>query len=254
MALASEGVKEMTFTMKKILATTGSLLLLVLAACSGGTSDGSQQAALANGTNQVQAHGHDPARFLQHFDKNGDGKVEVAELPERMQDRLGKADANKDGVISADELSAHFAAMKAQMFKDADKNSDGSLDATEVGADRWAHISPADADKDGKVTQSELDAARASGAIKGFHGDHGGPGRGGPGGEGGRGFHHGPPPSVDEMIAKLDANKDGILQTSEIPERMRPWISKADTNNDGQLTKTELEAARAAREAQKPAQ
>lgn len=219
--------------MKKTLTLTGSLLALVLAAC-GGTSESSQSAALATGTSQVQGHGHDPAHFIQHFDKNGDGKLQVAELPQKMQDHLGKADTNGDGVLGADEIQKAFDERKQRMFAEADKNSDGSLDATEVGADRWAHIAPADANADGKITQAELDAARASGAIKGFRG--------------------GPPPSVDEVIAKFDTNKDGVLQTSEVPEHMKQWIGKVDTNGDGNITKAELEAAKAAREARRAQQ
>ena len=235
--------------MKKTLTLTGSLLALVLAAC-GGTSESSQSAALATGTSQVQGHGHDPAHFIQHFDKNGDGKLQVAELPQKMQDHLGKADTNGDGVLGADEIQKAFDERKQRMFAEADKNSDGSLDATEVGADRWAHIAPADANADGKITQAELDAARASGAIKGFHGGRGDHGPG----DGHGGFRGGPPPSVDEVIAKFDTNKDGVLQTSEVPEHMKQWIGKVDTNGDGNITMAELEAARAAREARRAQQ
>lgn len=231
----------MMFTMRTFLALTGSALVaVVLAACSGNTADGSSQAALAQGTNQVSGH-HDPARFLQHFDKNGDGKVQVSELPDRMQDRLGKADTNGDGVISADELTAHFDAMKKEMFAKADKNADGSIEESEVPAERWQHMLPADANKDGKITAAELDAAHASGAIKGFHdGPHGG-----------GGFRHGPPPSTDEILAKFDANKDGVLDSTEIPEPMRRFIDKVDADKDGKITKSELDAARAAMEARR---
>lgn len=235
--------------MRKTLGMAGSLLVLVLAACSGNTSEGSQQASLAQGTQQVQGD-HGPGRFLQHFDKNKDGKVQVSELPQKMQDRLAKADANGDGVLSEDEMKAHFDEMKKQMFADADKNKDGALDATEVGADRFTHIAPADTNKDGKVTQAELDAARAAGTIHGFggHGSHGGPG-----GHEGRDFR-GPRPSTDEVIAKFDTNKDGVLQASEIPEQMKHWISKVDTNADGNVTKAELDAAKAAHDAQRTQQ
>ena len=49
----------------------------------------------------------DPARFVSRFDQNGNGQLEVSELPAPMQARLGAtADANHDGVISTDELTA----------------------------------------------------------------------------------------------------------------------------------------------------
>jgi Ca2+-binding EF-hand superfamily protein len=41
---------------------------------------------------------------LLEFDKNGDGQLSKAELPERMQGLFARGDANKDGVLSKDEL------------------------------------------------------------------------------------------------------------------------------------------------------
>jgi hypothetical protein len=38
------------------------------------------------------------------FDKNKDGKVTKDELPERMQDLIGRGDTNKDGALDADEI------------------------------------------------------------------------------------------------------------------------------------------------------
>ncbi len=300
----------------------GGLFALLLAACSGADAGQSQQASLGTASNQVQesAH-HDPARFLQHFDKNGDGKVQVSELPAKMQERLGKADTNGDGVISPEEMQARFAEMKkerfakadkngdgaldatevgarrwtfmqaadankdgkvtpaemdqarasgvlkqqakarfAQMKKErfakADKNGDGALDATEVGARRWARIQVADADKDGKVTSAELDQARTSGLIKHehrarWHGAEGAKGgekgprarwHGGDGEHAGKGEHARHARSPEQIIARFDANKDGILQTSEMPDRMRTRLERADTNKDGAVTKEELTA------------
>jgi len=213
--------------MKKTLTLTGSLLALVLAAC-GGTSESSQAAALATGTNQVQGHGHDPAQFIQHFDKNGDGKLQVAELPQKMQDHLGKADANGDGVLGADELQKAFDERKQQMFAHSDKNSDGSLDATEVGADRWAHIAPADANKDGKITQAELDQAAASGTLPARTARH---------------HHHGKKDhSPEAMIKRMDTNNDGKIEKSEVPANKVSWFDRVDANKDGVVTKDELVA------------
>jgi Ca2+-binding EF-hand superfamily protein len=39
------------------------------------------------------------------FDKNGDGKLSKDEFPERMQNLLDRADANKDGFVDRDELA-----------------------------------------------------------------------------------------------------------------------------------------------------
>lgn len=42
------------------------------------------------------------------------------------------------------------------------------------------------------------------------------------------------------LIQRFDANKDGKLQVSELPERLRARLGKADTNGDGVLTPVEL--------------
>lgn len=51
-------------------------------------------------------HAPDPSRFISRFDANGDGALQVAELPARMQTHMADADANHDGALSADELTA----------------------------------------------------------------------------------------------------------------------------------------------------
>lgn len=51
------------------------------------------------------------------------------------------------------------------------------------------------------------------------------------------------PPSVDEIIAQMDANKDGKLAKSEVKGRLLEDFAKIDTNEDGFLSKAELEKA-----------
>ncbi len=46
-----------------------------------------------------------------------------------------------------------------EMFKRADKNSDGKLTKDEVPERIWEHMSKADADKDGALTPEELKKA-----------------------------------------------------------------------------------------------
>jgi len=153
----------------------------------------------------------DPAELVKRFDKNADGKLQVSELPERMQEFIGKADTNADGVITVEELKAGEEKMRAEhlakvdtdhdgkvspeerkaafekfaqeRFAKMDKNNDGALSKDEVGDKRWEHLSVADADKNGSVTRDEIKTAVAAGTLK-F--PHHGKGRGhGPRGEGG---------------------------------------------------------------------
>ncbi|MEO8902578.1 MAG: hypothetical protein ABI488_11320 [Polyangiaceae bacterium] len=155
----------------------------------------------------------DPAQLVKRFDKNGDGTLQVSELPEHMQKFMGKADTNNDGVLSVEELKAGEDQMRAEhlakvdtdhdgkvspeerkaafekfaqaRFTKMDTNKDGALSRDEVGDKRWEHLSVADADKNGSVTEAEIRAAVANGTLKFPHGGHGmhGGWRGQPGGE-----------------------------------------------------------------------
>jgi len=186
----------------------GSLLAVSMAACSGAetTSESpeSAQAELSapakgagprHGKGPRGEHGRhgpkDPAQLIAHFDANKDGKLAVAELPEKMQEHIGAADADKDGFLTAEEIKAgreqqmqergkkHFARM--------DKNSDGFLSADEVGEKRWERIKVADADNDARVSAEELKQAHEAGKLAPPQGRHGGEFR-----------HHGPDADDDE--------------------------------------------------------
>lgn len=139
-----------------------------------------------------------PEKLIERFDANKDGSLQAAELPERMQEHIGDIDTSGDGVVSKDELTAHFATMKAEhqkrfaerakeRFEKRDTNKDGVLDQSEVG-ERWAKLSVADANGDQKLTQDELKAAFEAGKIKPMRGGHGPRGdlRGEPGEQGPR--------------------------------------------------------------------
>ena len=135
-----------------------------------------------------------------------------------------------------------------EVFAKFDKNKDGKLTKDEVPAPIWEHISKADANKDGAVTKEELEAAHKK-MQEHFRQrmQQAGPGQR---------PQAGPPhgfklPSVDEVFAKFDKNKDGKLTKDEVPAPIWEHISKADANKDGALTKDELAASRKQREQQR---
>ncbi len=68
---------------------------------------------------------------------------------------------------------------------------------------------------------------------------HDGPGRRHGGPEGGR-FKG--PPSPERFIERFDANKNGSLEASELPEHMQEHIADFDTNKDAVVSKDELVA------------
>lgn len=210
-----------------MIASLSGLIGLTLVACSGATTEPVDQSAQAetahlgaapsasSGAPDAQHERrnhrgpHTIADLVQRFDKNADGQLQVSELPNQMQEYLGKADSNADGVISAEELAAGKEKMRAEhlakidtdhdgqvspeerkaafeqfaqrRFEKMDANKDGALTAQELGDKRWAHLSVADADKDGRVTRDEIKTAVAAGTLKfphhgrGAHGhDHAG--------------------------------------------------------------------------------
>ena len=50
-------------------------------------------------------------------------------------------------------------------------------------------------------------------------------------------------PSLKEMLAEMDSDKDGRLSESEVNGPLKNDFSKIDTNNDGYLEEEELENA-----------
>jgi len=72
-----------------------------------------------------------------------------------------------------------------------------------------------------------------------------GPGQQGPGGNGqqrpgGNGQNM---PSIEQLFAHMDANKDGLLSKEEVKGPLANDFSKIDLNEDGFLSKEEIEKA-----------
>ncbi len=107
--------------------------------------------------------------LMKRFDKNGDkvlDATEIAAMPEKARERVLKADADSDGKVTVDELKSAMAKLGHERFQKNDKNADGFLTKDEVGDRRWTHMSIADANNDGKLSEDELIAARRDGKLK----------------------------------------------------------------------------------------
>jgi Ca2+-binding EF-hand superfamily protein len=154
------------------------------------------------------------------------------------------------GAMGAETWQAQMHQRHEARVKAADTDGDGTISRAEAekalpGLAR--NFDAVDADKDGKVTVAELDAARTAGVI-------GGPGYGR------RGAMRGP--GVDPearqaqrherheaMVKSADTDKDGAISRAEV-EKALPrlaWRFEAvDADKDGKLTVAELDAARPA--------
>jgi len=87
--------------------------------------------------------------------------------PESAAERFARADVNKDGALTPQEISQ---AVDARMFAARDANRDGVLTAGECTPAELAGHTAADKNKDGKVTLAEFSAhaARAADRNAGF--------------------------------------------------------------------------------------
>ena len=110
-----------------------------------------------------------------------------------------------------------------------DKNKDGKLSKAEVTDARLVRLwTRADADKNGTVTKSELEAIDT--------GDGGGPGGpGGPGGRGGRGGPMGSPPKPGEVLpqmlrAQLKLTPDQQVKLDELQREVDTRMAKILTD------------------------
>lgn len=151
------------------------------------------------------------------LDTNGDGSVDLAEIqatrPDFAVEEFNAADANRDGLLSRDEMRA--AHDKVRQHRNLDTDGDGSFSLTEM---QQAHpgltqeqYAAFDADKDGKLTRSEL--------KQGF----------------GR-----------EMFTRLDQDASGGISLAEMQSHhssaTQEDFSKLDQDGNGQLSQDELRA------------
>jgi len=148
-----------------------------------------------------------PAERFTALDKNQDGFLEAGEMPAppnteaagegrgAVGAKLKAADTDQDGKLSQAEFSAAFPNAPAERFARLDQNSDGFVDRSDraalegaagdkkkaEGGKKKAGSPPADAvayvkgliaqhdaDKDGKLTKAELEAAKPGFPEKNF--------------------------------------------------------------------------------------
>ena len=118
------------------------------------------------------------------FDKNGDGFIELTELPkempipERMQKRIEehKKRLAKEGKELSDAKKKKWEKRKPTRIKfiaKMDKNGDEKVSVEEFGKKMVKHFKRADANGDGSVTREEAENAKYKRGKKDKHGMHG---------------------------------------------------------------------------------
>jgi hypothetical protein len=123
-------------------------------------------------------------------------------------------------------------------FSKRDTNGDGFITSDEVSAEEWTRLSVADADADGQLTQAEIEAAIEAGTLeKPKGGRHGPRGPSGPSGE------HGP---KGDPFTRDDKNADGFITEDEVPADLWLWLVQADADANAQVSRDEIDAAKAA--------
>ena len=203
------------------------------------TSVGAVGAIAAAGKGGFGGFGHFDR--LKSLDQNRDGAVTPEEYAKGQQLKFMERDANKDGVLDAQEI----AAVKAGRGRGGDKaerlmtrfdaNKDGRVTREEFEQGQRATFAKRDKNADGKLSADE--------APRWFKGRRAG---------------NGPETTTFEgmlqkgadRFARLDANRDGSIEAGEIAameaERHDNQIKKAmhrfDANRDGKVTPEEYMA------------
>jgi Ca2+-binding EF-hand superfamily protein len=104
---------------------------------------------------------------LMAFDRNGDGKLDRAEVPERFQGLFGRADANKDGALTREELKQ---SASASVEESSGRGRRGGEEGREFGRGRGRGgifdplMRVLDTDRDAEVSTAEI--AGAADALK----------------------------------------------------------------------------------------
>jgi Ca2+-binding EF-hand superfamily protein len=184
------------------------------------------------------------------LDKDGNGKIEKDEIPERMKENLGRVDSNSDGVVDLAEFEK-----VAQFFAGGGRRPEGAPAGAPEGRPGPGLFSPVvralDADGDGELSSSEIaDASKALAKLdKNNDGkltrDEIGP----PPGAAPQGRPGADRPAAGfaeeflKRIAAADTNGDKKLSKEEAPDRLKENFDRLDSNSDGQLDEAELKAA-----------
>lgn len=160
-----------------------------------------------------------PRGPMLHADANKDGVVTREEVVADADARFAKGDTNKDGQISAEERRA----ARPHRGPGDPGQQLGTTGQGDREARRAKMLARFDTDKDGTLSDAERTAARE--ARKGMRGGHHA-----------RGLGHG---------ARIDTNGDKLISRDESRTAALAMFDRADANKDGRIDAAERAATRA---------
>lgn len=175
--------------------------------------------------------------LLERFSKNGDGKVALEDLPAQIRERLAKFDKNGDKVLDRTELKdAPLPELGAdmnrmlervkQVMQSLDKDGDGKVALVDFPAELKERLARFDKNNDGQIEKSEL--AELKGMVGGEGGNAGGPAA--------------MLERAQQLFKQYDQDGDGKIALADLPPQISERVSRMDANKDGQIDKSEMRA------------
>ena len=183
------------------------------------------------------ANAHRGMRMFDRADADKDGKVTAAEFAAARAARFAGIDANKDGALEVSELRAWRRALPARFrdarFKALDGDGDGKLGVEEYVARRKAAFAKIDANEDGAVDKAEFDAAfeKVRERMLAYY-------------DRGKRHHRWRGHKRRAMQRHPDLNGDGKVTRAEFDALGSLIFLRLDGDGDGAVTRKEMRQAR----------